>query len=236
MGVRTMKKIASLFIILCLAFTINSCATATKQQKGTAVGAGVGAGVGAVLGQAIGGDTGSTLIGAGIGAVVGGIAGNQIGAYMDRQEQELREALAESEAASIRRTQEAIAASEAVNEQRTIDVLTATFKSEILFDFDSSVLKPGSHDELRRVANVLNKYPQTTITVEGHTDSTGSEAYNQELSERRALAVEDALMQMNVDPGRMQAVGFGESKPVYSVDAMNRRVNIVIRPIIRGSG
>lgn len=231
-----MKRIASTAIIFCFVVTLMSCATATKQQKGTAIGAGVGAGVGAVLGQAIGGDTESTLIGAGIGAVLGGIAGNQVGAYMDRQEQELREALAESEAVSIQRTREAIAASEAASEQRTMDVLTATFKSEILFDFDSSALKPGSHDELRRVANVLNKYPQTTITVEGHTDSAGSEAYNQELSERRALAVEDALMQMNVDPRRMQAIGYGESKPAYSVDAMNRRVNIVIRPIIRGSG
>lgn len=231
-----MKKISSTIITICFAVTLISCATATRQQKGTAIGAGVGAGVGAVLGQAIGGDTKSTVIGAGIGAVLGGIAGNQIGAYMDRQEQELREALAESEAVSIQRTQEAIAASEAASEQRTMDVLTATFKSEILFDFDSSTLKPGSHDELRRVANVLNKYPQTTITVEGHTDSTGSESYNQTLSESRALAVKDALMQMDVDPRRMQAIGFGESKPAYSVDAMNRRVNIVIRPIIRGSG
>ncbi len=231
-----MKRLVSPIMTVFLALTLIACATATKQEKGTAVGAGVGAGVGAVLGQAIGGDTGSTLIGAGIGAVVGGIAGNQIGAYMDRQERELREALAESEAVSIQRTQEAIAASEAAGEQRTMDVLTATFKSEILFDFDSSEIKPGGYDELGRVAGVLNRYPETTITVEGHTDSTGTEDYNQQLSERRAFAVEDALVGMNVDRRRIQAIGFGELRPAYSVDAMNRRVNIVIRPIIQGSG
>lgn len=231
-----MKRIASRIIILGLVFALQSCATATKQEKGTAVGAGVGAGVGAVLGQAIGGNTESTLIGAGIGAVLGGIAGNQIGAYMDRQERELREAVAESEAVTIRRTEEMIAASEAANEQRTLDVLTATFKSEILFDFDSSKVKPGGYDELGRVAGVLNRYPQTTITVEGHTDSTGPEEYNQQLSERRAFAVRDALVEMNVDPRRVQAIGFGETRPAYSVDAMNRRVNIVIRPIIQESG
>lgn len=231
-----MKRIAAPIIIVCLVFALNSCATATKQQKGTAIGAGVGAGVGAVLGQAIGGDTKSTVIGAGIGAILGGIAGNQVGAYMDRQEQELRDALAESEAASIQRTQEAVAASDAASERRSLDVLIATFKSEVLFDFDSSELKPGGYDELGRVAGVLNKYQQTTITVEGHTDSTGSEEYNQGLSERRALEVRDALVEMNVDPRRVQAVGYGESRPAYSADAMNRRVNIVIRPIIRGSG
>jgi outer membrane protein OmpA-like peptidoglycan-associated protein len=176
----------------------------------------IGAAGGAILGQVIGRDTEATLLGAGIGAAVGGLAGHQVGRYMDRQEQELRSALAASEAASIQRTQ---------------DVLTATFKSEVMFDFDSATLKPGAYNEMARVADVLNRYPQTTIRVEGHTDATGSEAYNQELSERRAQAVESALVQLGVAPARIYTIGFGEAQPISSVNAVNRRVNIVIIPV-----
>ena len=200
-----------------LTFSLVSCAAPpTRRQQTTGGGAAVGAGVGAILGQAIGRDTESTLIGAGIGALLGGIAGNQIGAYMDRQEQALRNAVAVSEAASIQRSQ---------------NVLTATFKSDIFFDFDSYILKPGAYSEIARVANVLNSYPQTTITVEGHTDSTGAETYNQTLSERRAQAVKNALVQRGVDGRRIMTVGYGESQPISSINAQNRRVNIVITPI-----
>lgn len=214
-----MKKTVSTFVILVLSMTLFSCAGATRQQKGTAAGAAIGAGIGAGLGQAIGGDTEGTLIGAGIGAVLGGIAGNQIAAYMDRQEQALRDAMAESDAVNIQRTQ---------------DVLTATFKGDIFFDLDSSTLKPGAYSEIDRVSNVLNNYPQTTIRVEGHTDSTGPEDYNQRLSEKRAEAVKSALIQRGVDPRRIQAVGYGESQPISSNSAMNRRVGIVITPIRQG--
>jgi outer membrane protein OmpA-like peptidoglycan-associated protein len=163
----------------------------------------------------IGGNTEATLLGAGIGAAVGGLSGHQVGAYMDRQEQALRAAMASSEAASIERTQ---------------NVLTATFKGDVFFDFDSSTLKPGGYTEINRVADVLNRYPQTMIRVEGHTDSKGSEAYNQDLSERRAHAVKNALTQKGVDSRRIQTVGFGASQPISSNDAMNRRVSIVIMP------
>lgn len=203
-------------MILALAAMLTACAGATKQQQGTGIGAGVGAGVGALLGQAIGHNTTSTLVGAGIGAALGGIAGNQIGAYMDNQEQELRNAVAQSDAASIRRDH---------------DVLTATFKSDVFFDSGSSRLKPGAYNELDRITDVLNQYPETTIRVEGHTDTRGNDDSNQQLSERRAVAVKNALAQQGVDPRRIDAVGYGESQPISSSDAMNRRVNIVINPI-----
>jgi outer membrane protein OmpA-like peptidoglycan-associated protein len=215
----SMKKIVSNLVIFVSALTLLSCAGATKQERGRGTGAAVGAGLGAAVGQAIGRDTEGTLIGAGIGAVLGGIAGDQIGAYMDRQEQALRNATAASEAVSVQRTQ---------------DVLRATFKGDVFFDFDSAVLKPGAYGEIDRVASVLNKYPQTTIRVEGHTDAAGPEAYNQPLSERRAEAVKNALVQKGVDAARIEAIGYGESQPVSSESAMNRRVSIVITPVRRG--
>ncbi len=211
-----MKRTISIILCLALASCFYSCAGPTYQQRGAKTGVLIGAAGGAILGQVIGRNTEATLLGAGIGAAVGGLSGHQIGAYMDRQEQELRAVLAASEAASIQRTQ---------------NVLTATFQSEVMFDFDSATLKSGAYAEIGRVANVLNRYPQTTIRVEGHTDSKGSEQYNQDLSQRRAQAVKDALTQRGVDSRRIQTIGFGESQPISSSDAMNRRVNIVIIPI-----
>lgn len=214
-----MKRTIVSMVILILVVGIFSCAGTTNREKGAKTGVLVGTAGGAILGQVIGGDTESTLLGAGIGALVGGLAGHQVGAYMDRQEQDLRDAMAASDAVSIQRTQ---------------DVLTATFKGDFFFDFDSSSLKPGAYSEINRVANVLNKYPQTTIRVEGHTDSTGPEVYNQMLSEKRAQSVKDALTQTGVSSSRIQIVGFGESQPISSNDAMNRRVSIVIIPITQG--
>jgi outer membrane protein OmpA-like peptidoglycan-associated protein len=214
-----MKKYIGIFLIGILVLSFISCANATRGQKGAGVGAGVGAAVGAGLGQAIGGNTESTLIGAGIGAALGGLAGWQVGEYMDRQEAELQQAFANSEAAAISREQ---------------DVLTATFKGDVFFDFDSAVLKPGAYTEIDRTAGVLNRYPQTSILVAGHTDTTGSETYNQQLSERRAQAVRDALVNRGVDPRRLRVIGFGESQPISSNDAMNRRVELRIEPIRQG--
>jgi len=213
-----MKKLFS-NIVVCtalIAFLASCAALDTKQKQGTAVGAGVGAGVGAVLGQAIGRNKQSTLIGAGIGAALGGIAGNQIGKYMDNQERELRNVVASSEAASVQRSQ---------------DVLVATFKSETFFDFDSAKLLPGGYTEISRVATVLNKYDQTQIEVGGHTDSSGSEQYNLQLSQRRADAVKNALVQQGVNPSRIRTIGYGESRPISSNPAANRRVEITIIPV-----
>lgn len=214
-----MKRHMEIVLVGMLVLSLMACANATRGQKGAAIGAGIGAAAGAGLGQAIGGNTESTLIGAGIGAAVGGLAGWQIGEYMDRQEAELQQAFANSEAAAIRREQ---------------DVLTATFKGDVFFDFDSATLKPGAYREIDRTANVLNRYPQTTILVAGHTDSSGSESYNQQLSERRAQAVRDALVNRGVDARRLQVIGYGESQPISSSDAMNRRVELRIEPIQQG--
>ncbi len=207
--------IGFLVLVLC------ACSTPpTKTEKGAAIGAGGGAALGALIGQAMGRNTSSTLIGAGIGAVVGGTAGGMIGNYMEKQEAEMRQTLANVEAASVQREQQ---------------VLAVTFKSDLFFDVNSSVLKAGSYDEIQRVATVLNNYPQTTITVEGHTDSTGSEQYNMTLSQQRAEAVRTALVSYGVAPQRIRTIGYGESRPIAgNGDAagrqLNRRVRILIAP------
>ncbi|MEX1314560.1 MAG: OmpA family protein [Desulfotignum sp.] len=212
-----MKRNFLTIIGIAVLATLFSCATMqTQQEQGTAAGAGVGAGVGALLGQVIGGDTEATLIGAGIGAALGGLAGNQIGRYMDNQEKDLQNAIAYTESASISRDQ---------------DVLRATFKGETFFDYDKSTLLPGAYAELQRISDVLNKYPQTIIEVGGHTDTRGSEEYNLRLSEQRAQAVKDELIRNGVMAQRINAVGYGESRPISSDHAMNRRVEIIIVPI-----
>ncbi|MDR1921487.1 MAG: OmpA family protein [Candidatus Adiutrix sp.] len=205
-----MNHLIRISAILILAASLAACST--HQQTGAGVGAATGAGVGALIGQAIGHNTKSTVLGAGIGAVVGGIAGNLIGSYMDQQEQQLRQV----DGANIHRNQ---------------DILTATFESDFLFDFDSANLKSNASSELERVANVLINYPQTTILVNGHTDAQGTVEYNQKLSERRALTVKNALVKRGVDPRRINAVGYGKSQPISSSDAANRRVEIIITPI-----
>jgi outer membrane protein OmpA-like peptidoglycan-associated protein len=192
-----------------------------KERTGTAVGTGAGAVVGGVIGAATGkhNQRERVAVGAAAGAVIGGLAGNRIGAYMDKQEADLRNAMAstiEQNNATIQRN----------NEQ----MLTATFKSDVFFDVDSATLKSGGYAELDRVANVLSQYPETMIRVEGHTDQTGSEQYNQQLSERRANAVKNALTQKGIDPARLSAVGMGECCPVSSDNAANRRVSMVLTP------
>lgn len=222
-----MKKI----IILMAIIVIGLAGCATHTQTGTLVGAGVGAAVGAGVGQAIGRDTQSTLLGAGIGTVVGGLAGAAIGHYMDKQEQSMRQAIANSEAATMKREQEIVAGAR----QQSVDVLTVTFKSDYLFATNSSTLLPGAYDEVQRVANVLRQYPETNIQIAGHTDSTGSDSYNQKLSERRAEAVKNALVGMGVSPSRLTTIGYGESKPIASNNneggrQQNRRVEVRVIP------
>ena len=194
-------------ITFALILSLVACAEmSTRQKTGTAVGTVAGAGVGAVIGSAIG-DSEGAWIGGLIGAGLGGLAGYQVTSYMDRQEAELNSALEESRAynrASIERDKE------------NTDVLHATFKGDIFFDFDSATMKPGAYAEIDRVAPVLQKYDHTAIQVEGHTDPIGTETYNQSMSEKRAEAVKNALVQRGIDPNRIRSVGFGESQPISS--------------------
>lgn len=213
------RKLAAVLILG--AFAVAGCAQPmTKTQKGAAYGTGIGAAVGAGLGQAIGGDTKGTLIGAGIGAAVGGLAGAGIGRYMENQEAALQQNFAASESASI---------------QRDANVLAVTFKSDVLFDTGSAALKPGAYQEINRVSQVLTQYPETRIMVAGHTDSDGSEAFNQDLSVRRAEAVRNALVSQGVSAVRITTAGFGESQPIADNNTaagkqLNRRVVITIVP------
>lgn len=222
-----MKK----WIILILITGLAIAGCATKTGTGAAVGTGVGAAVGAGAGQAIGRSTGATLLGAGIGAVVGGLSGAAIGKYMDKQEQSMRQAIGNSEAATVRREQEIAQGAHKEN----VQVLTVSFKSDYLFATNSATLLPGAQPEIQRVADVLKQYPDTTIQVAGHTDSQGNEVYNQQLSERRAQAVRDALVGTGLDPARITIMGYGESRPIASNDTaagrqQNRRVEVRVVP------
>lgn len=209
------------FVLLLMVLLLAGCAPPqNKQEQGTRIGVGAGAAGGALLGQLIGGNTQATLIGAGIGALAGGVIGNQIGKSMDAQEAALRRELAAIDAANI---------------QRNADVLAVTFRSDYLFAVGSANLNPGAYEEINRVSRVLNQYPDTSIQVAGHTDSTGSEQTNQGLSERRAKNVENALIGQGVNPGRITTIGFGESSPIADNSSeagrqLNRRVVITIKP------
>ncbi len=214
-----MKKII-LLLSLIIALAVSGCANMNKTQKGTAWGAAIGTVVGAGVGYAVDGKEGA-LIGAGTGLAVGGLSGAAIGRYMDKQEAEMRQALADVESVSIQRDQ---------------DILALSFKSDFSFDHDSSNIKPGAEDEIARVAAILIKYPQTNISIEGHTDSTGTEEYNMNLSRQRAEAVKNSLIGKGLAPTRLRTIGFGESKPVTTNETeagrqINRRVRIVIAPI-----
>lgn len=184
-----------------------------KAKRGAAIGGVAGAIVGGVLGNNRG--SGSKR-GAVIGGVVGGATGAIVGAMMDKQERELRQI-------------------EGVNVQRVNqDELKVTVKNDVLFDFNSANLRSASRDSLKDMADVFQKYPDTTIRVEGHTDSVGSAAYNQRLSERRSNSVAQYLEGLGVRSSRIDAIGYGKSQPratnsTASGRQLNRRVEIHIK-------
>ena len=217
------------FAILALCATyLSACTTTdpyTGQQKvyNTAGGAAIGAAVGALGGLAVGGSPvgrrNAALIGAGVGALAGGAIGN----YMDQQESELR--------AQLQGT--------GISVTRVGDRIILNMPSNITFNTDQDAVLPQFYPTLNSVAIVLRKFDRTLVDINGHTDSTGSQAYNQGLSERRAMSVAGYLNSQGVDPRRVSAVGFGPNQPVASNAtpdgrAQNRRVEIQISPLTQG--
>lgn len=192
-------------------YFLSSCKSSSKTAKGAAVGAAAGGAIGAAIGSA----SDDTAEGAIIGAAVGGVAGGLIGRRMDKQAEELQEDL---EGAEVERVGEGI---------------LITFDSGLLFDVDSYQLRPATKDDLREMAQTLKKYEDTNIIVEGHTDATGSEEYNMTLSRNRAGTVQKYLIDQGVRPGRLSAIGYGETKPVATNETSagrqeNRRVEVAI--------
>lgn len=208
-----MKTFKHLMIVIAaFAITTIGCKTLSKQDKGVIVGAGGGGVIGGVIGKA----TGNTARGAVIGAVVGGVAGGIIGRKMDKQAEEIKEVVGED--AEVKREGEGI---------------IIEFRDKVLFDFDRSDLSATARTNLEKLANVLNKYPDTNIEILGHTDDKGTDAYNQRLSERRANASADYLRSLGISNTRLKTRGLGENDPKVSNDtdagrAENRRVEFVI--------
>ncbi len=184
---------------------------ASNTTKGGAIGAGVGSAIGGLIGH----NSDNTVVGAIIGAAVGGTAGALIGRHMDKQAEELKRDL---KGATVERVGEGI---------------LITFDSGLLFEVNSVELLTDTRNNLTELAKTLNKYDDTNILIEGHTDSSGEEAYNQTLSERRAKQVENFLVSQKVKNPRISTKGYGEKQPVSSNEtdagkAANRRVEVAI--------
>jgi outer membrane protein OmpA-like peptidoglycan-associated protein len=232
-----MKSIKPLLLVM-LAFTLllGSCATSSqttappslssengtgvrdtgmkKTTKGGLIGAGGGAVAGAVLGRIIGGKNG-TAIGAILGAAAGGATGAVIGRKMDKQAAELQRDLANAKV------------------ERVGEGIKITFNAGILFDINKSIIRPEALTDLDKLETVLQKYPDTNVLVEGHTDNTGSDAINQPLSERRAQSVANVIITRGVMADRISTQGYGSSQPVGDNTTeegrqANRRVELAI--------
>ena len=195
-----------IFLTICTA-----CHTRNKAQKGAAIGAGAGGIVGAFIGKS----AGNTALGALIGGAVGGTAGAFVGRNMDRQAAELKESIP---GASVIRVGEGI---------------IVRFDSGILFDVDKADVKAGANDNLKNLAESLQKNVQTDLIIIGHTDNTGTPVQNLDLSLRRAQSVKDYLVTGGVDAARISTQGKGETEPIADNAtedgrAQNRRVEIII--------
>ncbi len=200
-------KITAFILIAALVVGLTGCAS----LKGGLIGAGAGAAAGGAVGSA----SGNTARGALIGAMIGGAAGAWIGHGMDKQAAEIERDL---EGATVERVGEGI---------------KITFDSGILFEVNKSDIQPVAADNLSQLAVILNKYPDTDILIEGHTDATGSNEYNLELSRNRAASVANFLGSQTVDASRFTIMGYGEDQPVADNETAlgrqaNRRVELAI--------
>lgn len=206
-----MKRVKNVFLLLLGATIILSgCKNMNKTQKGVLIGAGAGGAVGAGVGKA----AGNTALGAIIGATVGGVAGGIIGRKMDKQAEEI----SKIPGAEVKRVGEGI---------------NVTFEEGVLFGYDKFDVTQTAEKKLDQLSGILNKYPDTYVLIEGHTDATGSNEYNRSLSQRRAEAVSDELREKNVGSKRIKTAWYGEEQPKYSNDtennrAKNRRVEFAI--------
>lgn len=207
--IRTSRALSA--FVIAGAVVLSGCAGMSQKQRGAVIGATAGAAVGGVVGN----QTGSTVRGAIIGAIVGGAAGAVIGHQMDQQAKELEQNIP---GATIQRVGEGIA---------------VTFPSGILFPFNSTEILPAGKENLQQLAKSLENYPNSDVLIVGHTDSVGTDAYNQDLSQRRSQAASAYLQSLGVPASRLQTQGRGESEPIESNDtdagrARNRRVEIAI--------
>ena len=206
-----MKKILALIVIATLLAGMAGCASMSRKEKGAVIGAGSGA----VLGGIIGKQAGNTALGATLGAAVGGAAGAYIGNYMDNQAEEIERDL---DGATVERVGEGI---------------KITFDSGILFAVGKSELQSAARTNLTNLATILNKYPDTEILIEGHTDATGSDESNLTLSRNRSGSVANYLEGLSVSPTRFTTMGYGESQPIADNESesgrqANRRVELAI--------
>lgn len=206
-----MKRSLTAFLAFALVLMGASCASMNKTTQGAIIGAAGGAVVGGVVGKI----AGNTLLGAIAGAALGGAAGAFIGRHMDKQAEEMRRDL---EGAKVERVGEGI---------------KITFDSGLMFDINKYDLRAASQENLTKLAAILNKYPDTNILIEGHTDSTGTREINMPLSENRAKAVSAYLARVNVLSARMSVAGYGPDQAIgdnATVDGrqMNRRVDLAI--------
>jgi outer membrane protein OmpA-like peptidoglycan-associated protein len=202
---------STLTAIVVVAIILSGCKSMNKTTKGAIIGTAGGGAVGAVIGKA----AGNTAMGAIIGAAVGGVSGAIIGKKMDKQAKEIENKVP---GAKVERVGEGI---------------VVEFNEKILFGYDRSDLSASAESNLDKLVNVLKEYPDTNIEIQGHTDSKGTDAYNETLSEKRAGAVSTYLRNRGVPGSRITTRGYGETAPVASNDtdagrAQNRRVNFLI--------
>lgn len=218
-----MKKQLILAAAIATTVTLTACTDPNDPNRKAKTGALLGAAAGAVLGHQI-----SHGSGAYVGAAVGALAGGATGHYMDNQQRDFEQALADEQAAN-----------QLEIERMRDDSLRLTLDSEISFDFDSATIKGAFRDSLGRLGNVISKYDQTVVHIIGHTDSVGNDGYNQRLSERRAESVAEFLMNNGVAGGRLHTEGRGEREPrsTNNTEAgrqLNRRVEIFIKHVVEG--
>jgi outer membrane protein OmpA-like peptidoglycan-associated protein len=223
MRTRNLSKVGAAAIGL--AFAVSACTALdpytreerpARAQRQAVIGAAAGAVAGLITGDSSMERKKRALVGAGLGA----LAGAGVGTYMDRQQARLR--------AELERT--------GVSVTRIGDNVTLNMSANVTFATDSADLNAGFFEVLNSVAVVLNEFEQTVIEVAGHTDSTGSDAYNQQLSERRASAVAAYLGTRSVRQDRITTVGVGEARPVATNDTdagrqLNRRVELTLVPL-----